>query len=172
MNLGAFGRLTMKEGVLSDGTIVPPGWTVAVVSRTVHRDPSVYPNPDTFDPFRFSKLRMEADSDVKYGFTTLDKDYILFGVGRHACPGRFLCVNLPSYYPREIILSVYPLNVQCLNGAQDRIGDYFAQLGYLLTGWSEGKAKEYDDPGSNDAPSQGGVGVHEAVGITGIRGTQ
>jgi len=90
------GRLTIKEGVLSDGTVVPPGWNVAVLSSAAHQDPSIYPNPDTFDPFRFAKLRMEADSDAKYGFTTLDNDYIAFGLGRHACPGRFLCVNFPD----------------------------------------------------------------------------
>jgi cytochrome P450 len=91
----------MKEGVLSDGTIVPPGWTVGIVNSPFHQHPSVYPNPDTFDPFRFSKLRMEADSDVKYGFTTLDNDYITFGMGRHACPGRFLCVNLHDYFSSD-----------------------------------------------------------------------
>jgi hypothetical protein len=156
----------MKEGVLSDGTIIPPGWTVALLNSEVHRDPSVYPNPNTFDPFRFAKLRMETDSDVKYGFATLDNDYLLFGLGRHACPGRFLCVKFPSISAREILI-VYMLNVQRLNDAQDHIGEYFTQLGYIVTGWSEGKAKEYGVPNSNHAPSQGGVGVHETVDITG-----
>ena len=91
----------MKEGVLSDGTVVPPGWTIAVLISAAHRDSSIYPNPDTFDPFRFAKLRAEADGDAKYGFTTLDNDYISFGLGRHACPGRFLCVKLLDWSPRD-----------------------------------------------------------------------
>lgn len=67
-----------------------------------------------------------------------------------------------------MILIIYMLNVQRLNGSQDHVGNYFTQLGCIITGWSEGKAKEYGVPNSNHAPSQGGVGLHETVGITGI----
>ncbi|KAJ8516847.1 hypothetical protein ONZ45_g5887 [Pleurotus djamor] len=107
MQLG-MGRLTVASGHLSDGTVIPPWYTVVINMKTVHFNPLVYPNPYTFDPFRFSKLREEegvnqvsplgarltsipriVDSSVKHGFTTVDKDFIPFGAGRHACPGRF-----------------------------------------------------------------------------------
>ena len=109
MNIASLGRLAIKEGVLSDGTIVPPGWIVDILSCAVHQDPSIYPNPDTFDPFRFAKLRKEADSGVKYGFVTLDNNHLVFGVGRHACPGRFLYVTLSviSLDITEYLLALY-----------------------------------------------------------------
>ena len=166
MNIASLGRLAIKEGVLSDGTIVPPGWTVAVLSRAVHRDPSIYPNPDTFDPFRFAKLRKEADSDVKYGFATLDNSHLVFGVGRHACPGRFLYVTLSVISLKRSSQSIYSLAIQRGNGAQNYIGNYFTPLGCLFTRRSEGKTKEYGVPNSGHAPSQSGVGFHEAVDIT------
>ncbi|KAJ8516848.1 hypothetical protein ONZ45_g5889 [Pleurotus djamor] len=89
--LSRFGmnRLTIANGRLSDGTVVPSWYKVMVNLKPIHRNSSVYPNPNTFDPFRFSKLRDEEDSSVKHGFTTVDKDFIAFGTGRHACPGRF-----------------------------------------------------------------------------------
>lgn len=62
-------------------------------------------------------------------------------------------VFVRHYSPREMILIVYMLNVQRLNGSQDHIGDYFTQLGCIITGWSEGKAKEYGVRNSNHAPS-------------------
>ena len=46
----------------------------------------MYPNPEVFDGFRFSRLR-EKDP-TKYQMVSTDFDYIQFGHGHHACPGR------------------------------------------------------------------------------------
>ncbi|KAF9501445.1 cytochrome P450 [Pleurotus eryngii] len=82
-------RITIAKGNLPDGVVIPSGYQVAVNLKHFHRDPQVYPNPHVFDPFRFSKLRENEDSSVKYGFTTVDPHFLPFGAGRHACPGRF-----------------------------------------------------------------------------------
>jgi len=82
-------RITIAEGQFPDGTIIPKGLQCVINLESVHFDPEIYPNPHIFDPFRFSKLRSEEESDVRHGFTTVDKNFIPFGTGRHACPGRF-----------------------------------------------------------------------------------
>jgi len=85
----AMNRVTLAEGRLADGTIIPQGFAVVVNAKNVHMDPEKYPNPQVFDMFRFSKMRDDEESSVRHDFTTLDKDFLPFGAGRHACPGRF-----------------------------------------------------------------------------------
>ncbi|KAF8204327.1 cytochrome P450 [Mycena galopus ATCC 62051] len=89
MSSVGLGRRTIKPAAMVDGTVIPPGCDIAVPLKLIHFDETVYPEPYKFDCFRFSKLRESEDSDVKYGFATVEKDFLLFGLGRHACPGRF-----------------------------------------------------------------------------------
>lgn len=67
-------RFTIAEGHLADGTIIPKGIQCVINLKSIHFDPEKYPNPHVFDPFRFAKLRGEEESDVRHGFTTVDKD--------------------------------------------------------------------------------------------------
>ncbi|KAK7063836.1 Ent-kaurene oxidase [Favolaschia claudopus] len=83
-------RSLVKPTTLADGTVIPAGHTIAFPLKHIHNnDPTVYPNPEKFEYFRFSKLREEDESNGKHQFTTVGKDLTLFGLGRHACPGRF-----------------------------------------------------------------------------------
>ncbi|KAJ7269673.1 cytochrome P450 [Mycena rebaudengoi] len=52
-----------------------------------------YPNATEFDPFRFSRMREQAGEGIKHQMVTPSTDFLLFGLGRHACPGRFFAVN-------------------------------------------------------------------------------
>lgn len=59
----------------------------------------VYENADRFDPLRFYRLREAARSKgaVEEGahnqFVSVTSNNLLFGYGRHACPGRFFATN-------------------------------------------------------------------------------
>jgi cytochrome P450 len=97
-------RRTLSDGVLPDGTIIPPGYTVLADFDAVHMNPKIHPNPEVFDPFRFSNLRAQRQDDAKYLFTSVSKEacpvislrchvyslsndgfqFLLFGAGRHA----------------------------------------------------------------------------------------
>lgn len=68
------GRTTIADGQLTDGTIIPKGHDVSINIKNIHMNAERYPNPHVFDPFRFSKLRGEKQSDVHLEFTTVDKD--------------------------------------------------------------------------------------------------
>jgi hypothetical protein len=73
-SVGIF-RRTVKEGRLPGGQIVPPGYMCIADVESVHMNPNTYPNPEVFDPFRFSKLReQEATNNVKHLFTGTGKD--------------------------------------------------------------------------------------------------
>ncbi|KAI0756436.1 cytochrome P450, partial [Daedaleopsis nitida] len=82
-------RKVQKDITLSDGSHLPRGTTVAVASESAHQNPDKYPDPTTFDPFRFSRMRAEAGHGPQHQFVNTSTDYLAFGYGRHACPGRF-----------------------------------------------------------------------------------
>ncbi|KAK7462853.1 hypothetical protein VKT23_007429 [Stygiomarasmius scandens] len=93
---GALGvnRLTLKDFTFSDGTQVPAGTIITATPHAVHHDKNVYSNPDQFDGFRFAAKRDEEGESIKHQMTTPDeKNWLLFGTGHHACPGRFFAVN-------------------------------------------------------------------------------
>jgi cytochrome P450 len=98
-------RLLIKPISLVDGTVVPSGYSIAVPLKPIHFNASVYPEPEKFDCFRFSKLRETEESNVKHAFTTVENDFLFFGLGRHVCPGRFLyvCPRRMRCLPNKII---------------------------------------------------------------------
>ena len=85
----AMAREAFTNVTISDGTIIPKGYKVSVESRLL--DPTLYPNPEKFEPDRFLKLR-DTDSS-KWHFVTTSPKHMGFGYGRHACPGRFFATN-------------------------------------------------------------------------------
>lgn len=62
-----------------NGVIVPAGTDITVSIRQIHRNPAVYPEPDRFDPERFSE-----HAEHKRG----PFDYIPFSVGSRNCIGQ------------------------------------------------------------------------------------
>ncbi|KIK51006.1 hypothetical protein GYMLUDRAFT_50857 [Collybiopsis luxurians FD-317 M1] len=86
-------RKVLKDFTFSNGVTVPAGVTVAVPVWAIHHDNDYFPDADKFDGFRFSRMREDPDQSIKHQMVTPTTDYLLFGTGRHACPGRFLAVN-------------------------------------------------------------------------------
>ncbi|OCH95707.1 cytochrome P450 [Obba rivulosa] len=86
-------RLALQDLHLSDGTHIPAGTIIVVAASDTHMDNEYYPDASEFDPFRFSKLREVAGEGTKHQFVSTSVDYISFGHGKHACPGRFFAAN-------------------------------------------------------------------------------
>ncbi|KAG6847451.1 hypothetical protein H0H93_008037 [Arthromyces matolae] len=87
-------RKVLKDFTFSDGTVVPAGNTIAVANFSMHHDEDNYLDPLSFDGFRFSKMReLQAEGFSKHQMVALTHEYIVFGHGKHACPGRFFAVN-------------------------------------------------------------------------------
>ncbi|KAL2412774.1 Cytochrome P450 monooxygenase ataF [Exophiala dermatitidis] len=81
--------VTSPEGLsLPGGYVIPCGERVMVRAHTLNLDPQLWENPETFDGFRFEKLRSIPGNELKYQHATTGVDNINFGHGVWACPGR------------------------------------------------------------------------------------
>ncbi|KAJ7780167.1 cytochrome P450 [Mycena maculata] len=91
----SLGRKVVKPDgfTFSDGTTLPNGTYVHATTWSLHHDPELYSNPDVFDGFRFANLRnAEEVGAAKHQAVTTSLDYLAFGHGIHACPGRHFAV--------------------------------------------------------------------------------
>ncbi|THH28886.1 hypothetical protein EUX98_g5315 [Antrodiella citrinella] len=76
-------RKTLKTISFSSGVTIPPGVFLSAASTATHLDEHHHSNPAVFDPWRFVSGDLHARS-----FVSTTPDFIAFGQGRHACPGR------------------------------------------------------------------------------------
>ncbi|ESK94791.1 cytochrome p450 [Moniliophthora roreri MCA 2997] len=82
-------RKALSDFALSDGTVIPAGTIVATAALPVHHDERNYSDPERFDPLRFYGIREKEGKSVKHQMMTPEQGYLAFGMGKHACPGRF-----------------------------------------------------------------------------------
>ncbi|KAI1907484.1 hypothetical protein LOZ61_006119 [Ophidiomyces ophidiicola] len=96
-------RQVMVDGLKTDdGTPLPRGSFVSFVSQPMHTDAEHFENPNTFDPFRFVRLRKE-EAEAKGSKASTEAggawsqhsflstaNLLVFGRGRNSCAGRFL----------------------------------------------------------------------------------
>lgn len=87
-----------KEGLVTrSGVHVPRGNTIAVPGKNIGRDEAFYEDGNTFKPFRFAQKRKDEDMEyvqrARLAAATTNPEYLPFGHGKHACPGRFFAVG-------------------------------------------------------------------------------
>lgn len=120
--LNSFITVGMNRAVVAEGGVVTPsgvriprGATVVVPSYCVLQDSDVYPDAQTFRPFRFAQQR--SDDSVEYvkraakAFATTSNDYLAFGHGRNACPGRFFAASELKLILAHLVLH-YDIRIQ------------------------------------------------------------
>ncbi|KAF8491191.1 cytochrome P450 [Russula emetica] len=88
-------RLVLRPFTFSNGVTIPAGTLIAAPGSAVYTDEANYHDPDSFDGFRFAKLR-ESEGDKttsRHQTVSTSSEHLAFGLGRHTCPGRFFAVN-------------------------------------------------------------------------------
>ncbi|KAF9878635.1 trichothecene c-8 hydroxylase cytochrome p450 monooxygenase [Colletotrichum karsti] len=95
-------RQALETVTLSDGTKVPKGHKVAVSTERM-RDPAFYENPETFDGYRFLRMRDTSQAAASQLVTT-SVNHLGFGHGEHGCPGRFFAASEAKIVISHILL--------------------------------------------------------------------
>ncbi|KAF8959161.1 cytochrome P450 [Flammula alnicola] len=96
--LKGFSALVLHRKVMNpegfkfhDGITIPQGTHIAAASCVVNVNEDTFENSDRFDGLRFARLQEEADDvNMKHQLTSPAMNNLFYGVGKHACPGRFL----------------------------------------------------------------------------------
>ncbi|PAV15333.1 cytochrome P450 [Pyrrhoderma noxium] len=87
-------RKVVTDYKMSDGTFLPKGTLLAVNQAAAHRNDVTYDRPDEFRPFRFADLRNSSQGEsTRNQMVATSSEFLAFGHGRHACPGRFFAAN-------------------------------------------------------------------------------
>ncbi|KAG5651328.1 hypothetical protein H0H81_009081 [Sphagnurus paluster] len=86
-------RFARQPVTFPDGTYIPKGTHLTVAAHALHTDDAAYEDPHTFDPFRFADRTKQEYSGRKGDMISTNTEFIAFGHGRHACPGRFFAAN-------------------------------------------------------------------------------
>jgi cytochrome P450 len=104
-------QVSAPEGIEIENNIrIPQGIPLATPMDAIHLDENFYPDPNRYYAFRFctrsqihgtktaakyEKLAGEAESvsPKQQSSATLDDAFLSFGLGKHACPGRFFAVH-------------------------------------------------------------------------------
>ena len=105
MSRGVMRKVLPSKGIENkfEGWTAPQNAYIGLDVHSAQHDPEVYPDPDTYDAFRFSRSNEREDvktaaGDDENGATLKAKNtglvttsdiFLPFGHGRHACPGRF-----------------------------------------------------------------------------------
>lgn len=78
--------------------LIPAGVTIECPTYAINYDDEIYNGANSFDAFRFYNMREKArsrdiDASTQNQFVSVNQNSLVFGYGRHACPGRFFAGN-------------------------------------------------------------------------------
>jgi len=98
-------RKAVVDYTLSDGTFLPKGTFVSAAVGCMHNDDDFFDKANEFDGFRFSSTRDEDGESTKHQMVSVSSEYLAFGYGKHACPGRFFAANEIKAMTAHVLLT-------------------------------------------------------------------
>ncbi|KAI0386709.1 putative cytochrome P450 [Hypomontagnella monticulosa] len=105
-------RVLCQPYKLSSGDILPKGAMITLASTPMSMSEEYYSDPNTFDGFRFERLRRDphtAHGGLEFGSSFAGS--LHFGYGMQACPGRMMASALCKLVLIEILLR-YDMRLQ------------------------------------------------------------
>ncbi|KAI9280911.1 cytochrome P450 [Umbelopsis sp. AD052] len=127
----------MQDTVLSNGIIIPKGKSVGMAVDDVHNDPTIQHIGENNVPLTEMDPRRFVSRKTKKS-TAVGLDLLSFGLGYHACPGRYLASQEICYLLAKI-LEEYDISPATKDGkrARNRVAMGFLKLtpaeGVILT---------------------------------------
>ncbi|EJF60423.1 cytochrome P450 [Dichomitus squalens LYAD-421 SS1] len=101
-------RVAMRDIVLTNGTFIPKGTLLGAAAHPTHHDNTHFPDAHVFDPFRFARMREAGSFEghlARLQFASTSPEYLPFGHGQLACPGRHFAANQLKAVLSYIILN-------------------------------------------------------------------
>ncbi|KAL3431896.1 cytochrome P450 [Aspergillus tetrazonus] len=99
-------RKALRPFVFSDGTNLAKGDVACIPMQPALQNPESYVDPLTFNPHRFLKDTMTSTnlSSSRSRFTDVDVAFPIWGLGKHACPGRLYASLLLKLVLAHVLL--------------------------------------------------------------------
>nr|AGN73037.1 P450 monooxygenase [Epichloe aotearoae] len=95
-----FRRIVRERITLSDGYQLQPGQQIAIPAKCINTDSTILPDAHLFQPFRWLKQSSTATTS----FSNSSALNLHFGLGRYACPGRFIASYMIKAIMSRILL--------------------------------------------------------------------
>lgn len=91
--------VTNPKGLTTpSGLHIPAGTAVCSPAYASMHDEAIYEDAEAFKPFRFAERRRDEEEGsyvkkARQAWATISPEFMAFGLGRHACPGRFFAAS-------------------------------------------------------------------------------
>nr|AFO69284.1 P450 monooxygenase [Periglandula ipomoeae] len=95
-----FRRIVREPITLSDGYQLKPGQQIALPAKCINTDNRILPDAELFEPLRWIKQAGAAPTS----FSNSSASNLHFGLGRYACPGRFIASYMIKAITSRILL--------------------------------------------------------------------
>ncbi|RAH66074.1 putative cytochrome P450 [Aspergillus aculeatinus CBS 121060] len=107
-------RKVLQPFTLADGTTLAKNDVACIPLQPILRDPDLYADPHTFNPYRFiipqdpakanEDTRNPTTRTTSSDFTDADVTFPIWGLGKRACPGRYYASVLLKLVLAQILL--------------------------------------------------------------------
>lgn len=121
LTFATFEHWALQAFTLSNGQCIPKGTILEIPSDAISSDAEIFPDPDIFNPWRFSEMRDDGPEDAQHQFVSVSHLLeFFFGYGAHACPGRFFAANEIEMILARTLLTY---DIRMKDGEKERFQD-------------------------------------------------